>query len=142
MTYTRKPQHNLSVSSLQRNSWGYTAARAAVDSDRPAQAEDESLWGSRVVHPCSNQFDHNINVPTFDHAKNHLRCTLRSENCSFFSGDTSLRTERTKYDDVKLLDGRLCLVSFGSIDRQLISFGACLTLLRSYKEPQTSQASN
>ena len=33
------PHHNLSVSSLQHHSSGYTAARAAFDSYRPAQAE-------------------------------------------------------------------------------------------------------
>ena len=49
-----KPQHNLSVSSLARHSSGYTAVKAAVDSYRSAQAEDESLTGSRVADPCSN----------------------------------------------------------------------------------------
>ena len=43
---------NLSVSPLPRHSLGYTAAESAVDSYRPPQAGDESLTGSRVVHPC------------------------------------------------------------------------------------------
>ena len=120
MSYATKPQHNLSVSPLPRHSLCYTAARAAFDSYRSAQAGDESLTGSRLVQPCSNQFGYTNTCPYFRLCQEP--CGLSEVPAVYFAVSIFvlqwIHTERMKFHEVKVLEVRLCLVSFGSIDRQ------------------------
>ena len=57
VSHATKPQHNLTVSSLQHHSSGFTAVKAAVDSYQPALAEVlmSSLRGPGLyIHALTN----------------------------------------------------------------------------------------